>query len=197
MRATSPSRPAAPARVQQISPNDRSVVPVDGQLPPPTRRAHVGRFAVNVLLLALIWGGLTDWRVDALVFGVPAVLLGAMIPLLLPYRPIWRLSLTGALRFALWFAVQSFRGATDVAWRAFAPHLPLRPGFRSHPLTLPHGAPQVMFINTITLLPGTLSAEVQGDRLIVHMLDTRADLAGDLAMLETRIRALFALPTEV
>jgi multicomponent Na+:H+ antiporter subunit E len=179
MRATEISRTTAPARVQDLTP-----------IHPPGRRR---RFAVTLILLALLWGGLTGWRLDALVFGLPAVLAGAMVTLILPAAPLWRLSLRGAAAFVLWFAVQSFRGAVDVAWRAFAPGLPLRPGFRSHPLTLPQGAPRILFLNSITLLPGTLSADIKGDEVLIHMLDTRADLAADLAQLEIRIRALFAL----
>lgn len=90
--------------------------------------------------------------------------------------------------------MQSVRGAIDVAGRAFAPDMGLRPCFRPYPLTLPQGAPRVMFMNTITLLPGTLSAEIQGDTLIVHMLDARTALEPELADLESRIRAVFALP---
>ncbi len=141
----------------------------------------------------MIWGGLTGWRIDALIFGIPAILLAASLPFLLSRGASWRLSPRGALVFALWFAVQSVKGAVDVALRAFSPRMPLDPGFRSYELSLPEGAPRVMFINTITLLPGTLSADIIGDRVIIHMLDKRSDLDTALADLDARIRALFAL----
>ncbi len=159
--------------------------------PPPGMRWR--RFAVKLVALALIWGVLTEFRVDALYFGVPAILLGAALVFAMPVAPGWRISPAGAVSFALWFAVQSVRGAVDVAQRAFSPAMPLRPGFRSYAPDLPGGAPRVMFLNTITLLPGTLSAEVEGDEVIVHMLDTRADLEADLGALEARIAALFGL----
>lgn len=176
--ADTPSLPAA-----------LTVVPEPAPPAPPRWR----RFLVALLVLAVVWAVLTDFRTDAWVFGGPAVIAGSVLLALLPASPGWRLSPRGALGFALWFAVQSVRGAVDVAWRAVLPALPLRPGFRHHPLRLPHGAPRVMFVNTITLLPGTLSAEIAGDEVIVHMLDTRADLDADLAALEARIAALFAL----
>lgn len=206
MRATSPLRLSASARAQYLKLADRQDVPeLDTEQPVPALRRPaekpkrweaLRRSILSILVLAVIWGGLTGWRADALVFGVPALLLGAALPLLLSHSAPWRLSLRGAIVFALWFAVQSVRGAVDVALRAFAPHMPLRPGFRSHVLALPHGAPRIMFINTITLLPGTLSAECVEDTLIVHMLDTRTELKPPLCDLETRIRALFALPQD-
>jgi len=151
------------------------------------------RFLSALVMLALLWALLTDFRPDTWAFGLPAVLAGAALVFVLPGAPGWRLSLSGSLAFALWFAVKSLHGATDVAIRAIAPRMPLRPGFRAFTPALPQGAPRVMFVNTITLLPGTLSAEIAGDAVIVHMLDTRTDLDADLAALETRIAAMFGL----
>ncbi len=168
-----------------------SVVTIDS--PPPAVAGRWRRFLTMAAALLLIWAALTDFRADALVFGLPAVLAGAALVFLMPFSPGWRLSPRGALGFVWWFALQSVRGAVDVAWRAFAPRMPLRPGFRRHPLTLPAGAPRVLFLNTVTLLPGTLSAEVTGDAVIVHMLDTSADLEADLTVIEARVAALFAL----
>ena len=203
MSATTPLRLNASARVKSLTRPDghglpqtdaAQTVPAIRTPERPNRLRAVRRWLLSVLVLSAIWGVLTGWRADSLIFGIPAVLLGAAIPFLFPKPPHWRLSLRGALVFGLWFAVQSVRGAVDVALRAFAPDMGLRPCFRACPLTLPPGAPRVMFVNTITLLPGTLSAEIMGDTLIVHMLDARADLDLSLADLEARIRALFALP---
>lgn len=151
------------------------------------------RFFITLLVLALIWGVLTEFRLDATVFGLPAVLAGAGLVFLMPATPGWRISPSGAFRFAVFFAVQSVLGAIDVAMRAFSPRLPLSPGFRHYPLSLPMGAPRIVFLNTITLLPGTLSAEVEADEVIVHMLDTQADLADSLGALEVRVADLFSL----
>lgn len=180
-------------------PRDKTDLPVTPALPTPVaapggaaRRRWRG-FVLAVVLLALIWGVLTEFRVDAWVFGVPAVLAGAALVLLMPARPGWRLSPAGLLGFMLWFAVQSVRGAADVARRAMLPDMALRPGFRRYRPRLPQGAPRVLFLNSITLLPGTLSAEIAGDGVVVHMLDTRADLDAELGALEARVAAMFGL----
>ncbi len=154
------------------------------------------QFLAKFIFLALLWAVLTDFRLDALIFGIPAVLLGAGLVFILPARPGWWLSLRGFVEFALWFAGQSIRGAVDVAWRAFTPTMPLDPGFRSFASALPDGAPRILFLNAITLLPGTLSAELSGDEVVVHMLDTSADLDADLRRLERRVSALFGLTSD-
>ena len=192
------------ARVQ-AGPVQLATVPRDTlpDLPPealPAPRAadrprlmNMRRFLLHLVVLGLVWAMLTDWRLDAWVFGGPAVLLAAAFALLLPRPTRWRLSPMGALVFAVWFAVQSLRGAVDVSLRAFSPRLPLTPGFQRYPLRFAPGAPRVMFVNTISLLPGTLSAEIVDGEVVVHMLDTNADLTAELGALERRIAALFAL----
>lgn len=150
-------------------------------------------FGWSVLVLGALWVLLTDLRTDALAFGVPAVLAGASLVFVLPPARRWRLSPGGLVIFVAWFAVQSVRGAWDVALRALSPQMRLRPGFRRYTPNLPPGTARIVFLNTITLLPGTLAVEVEDDSVIVHMLDTRADLKAELGVLEARVAALFAL----
>ena len=159
----------------------------------PGRRGWRSLFA-TVGAVALVWGGLTGWDPASWVFGGPVVAVAAALSFAFPAAPGWRLSPLGALRFAGWFALASARGSLDVAARAIAWRPPLFPGFRSYRTSLPPGAARIVFANAITLLPGTLSVELEDDRIDVHMLDTRADLDAELAPLEARVRALFALP---
>ena len=50
--------------------------------------------------------------------------------------------------------------------------------------------------NVVSLLPGTLSADIDGDGLVVHALDGRLPVTEQLAVLESRVADLFriALP---
>ena len=158
-------------------------------------RSRSQRAVIGLAALSALWAVLTGGAVESWVMGAPAVLVGAALIFAHPAAPRWRLSLLGAMRFAVWFAVQSVRGAADVAGRALAWRLPLQPGCRRYRTALPEGAPRLLFANAITLLPGTLSAEIEGDLLVVHMLDTDADLGAELGALEARLAALFALPS--
>ena len=159
------------------------------------------RLALTALVLTLLWGALTGWDPEGWVMGVPAILAGVALAWALPPPAGWRLAPLALLRFVGWFAVHVVIGAVDVSRRAFSADMRLRPGFRRYPLTLPPGAARVVFVNTITLMPGTLSAQIDlgddgdaPDHVSVHMLDTGADLADALHQHEARIRAAFALP---
>jgi multicomponent Na+:H+ antiporter subunit E len=152
------------------------------------------RLALTVGSLAVLWGGLTGWAPASWVFGGPIVIAATALAFRFAPAPAWRLSPLGAVRFAGWFLVNSLRSGLSVAGRALGWHVTLKPGFRIYRTSLPPGPARICFANVISLLPGTLSVEVAGDRIEVHMLDTATGWEAELAELEARIRTLFALP---
>jgi len=84
----------------------------------------------------------------------------------------------GCLRFRALFALmphflwESVRAGIDVARRAFAPSLPLRPGFVKCPLGFPPGLARNTFATITSLLPGSVPADEEGGVLVYHCLDT-------------------------
>lgn len=148
------------------------------------------RAAVLAAALTLLWGVLANnagWG-----FGAVAVALATVASLLLvPPKPI-RWSPIGLGLFLAYFFKESLQGGVDVAWRALHPRLPLQPVWIDYRLRLPEVTARVLFVMTISLLPGTLSADWQGDTVTVHALTP--EMGAGLARLEARIAALFALP---
>jgi multicomponent Na+:H+ antiporter subunit E len=146
----------------------------------------------RLLLFAALWWVLSGgggWYV-----GAPFVVLATWLSLQLWTE--YRLSLRGVARFLPWFAVQSLAGASDVARRALLPRMPLQPGLVRHRLRLPPGVCRVSLANVVTMLPGTLSADLVDDELVVHTLDTGRDMHAMVLDLEPRIAALFGLALE-
>ncbi|MGS4944881.1 Na+/H+ antiporter subunit E [Meridianimarinicoccus sp. RP-17] len=170
----------------------------EAQRPPPHNLRWRGP-AITAGAMAAIWAMLLGDQPGSWLLGAPAILGGVALAASVPAAPAGpgqrlRLSPGGALRFAGWFARQSVLGASDVAWRACQPRLPIAPGFRTHVTGLPPGAPRTLLANCITLLPGTLTADIDGARLTIHMLDRTQDLDADLGALEHRVAAIWALP---
>jgi multicomponent Na+:H+ antiporter subunit E len=192
--ANRPEGPALPppAAVRDVPPEGRALRPAC-VAPEGPRRSRWLRAAIGLVLLTALWLVLTGGAADSWVIGAPAIALGTALIFLHPAAPGWRLSPGGAIVFAGWFAVQSVRGATDVALRAFAWRVTMAPGCRVWRTALPDGAPRIFFANCISLLPGTLTAGIEGNRLVVHMLDAAADLDAELGALEARVAAVFAL----
>jgi multicomponent Na+:H+ antiporter subunit E len=98
------------------------------------------------------------------------------------------------VRFVPYFLSQSWRGGLDVAARALLPRRTLAPELVAYHVSLPDGPARRFFAAAIGLLPGTLTTELDGDRLTVHALDRSLPVASMLRELEERTAALFGVP---
>jgi len=148
---------------------------------------------------ALVRGALflVGWWVVAEGRGTGGVLLpvgvAAALTLSLRLAPPGSLALSPPrlLLFIPWFLLESLRGGIDVAWRALHPRLPLDPGVVTHRVRLEGNAARVFFTNATSLLPGTLSLRLEGERLVVQALDVGADPEIKLEALERRVGRVF------
>jgi multicomponent Na+:H+ antiporter subunit E len=147
--------------------------------------------ALRAALFALLWWILTDGAINSWPIGVPVVLLTALISVAL--LPSFSCSLLGFIQFVPFFLYHSLRGGVDVARRALHPQLPILPGMHQHQWRLPPGLSRVFMANTVSLLPGTLSAELDATHLRIHLLDNTSAYAEALQKLELRVAKLFAL----
>jgi multicomponent Na+:H+ antiporter subunit E len=95
--------------------------------------------------------------------------------------------------FTAWFMWHSMRGGVDVARRALAPQMRLHPGFLRYRLRLPPGHARLFLTNCISLLPGTLSADIEGNELVLHALDTGANVIAETREAERRVGELFGM----
>jgi multicomponent Na+:H+ antiporter subunit E len=101
------------------------------------------------------------------------------------------LSVVGLVRFLPFFLVESVRGGLDVAARTLVPHMRIAPGLGSYRTRLNGGAARLLFANCVSLLPGTLSAELDGDVLQLHLLDARQSPEAELRRLESVVAQVF------
>lgn len=146
---------------------------------------------LRAVLFALTWWVLTDGATASWLVGLPMVLIATWISIRL--LPTASLSLSGLIRFVPFFLMRSLYGGIDVARRALHPQLPISPAMHEHRWRLPPGLPRVFMANTVSLLPGTLSAELDEAQLTIHVLDQTGTFASELTMIELRVAKLFGL----
>ncbi len=153
--------------------------------------------AVRAAAFALLWVVLTEGDLGTLWLGALAVVV-AMLASLTFLPPAERvLSLIGVVRFAGFFLRQSLVGGIDVARRALRPDMGLEPALIEYKTRLPEGGARVLFANTISLLPGTLSAEIQDRRLRIHTLAITPVLREELRHTEEVVARLFGVELPV
>jgi multicomponent Na+:H+ antiporter subunit E len=162
-----------------------------GYRPPLTARERALWACEVFVLLALMWlalNGTERWLVGTLV-----ALAGAGLAAWLAVNRPRPLTLRQIVPFLGFFLVGSLRGGIDVAWRALHPRLPIEPQFRRFALDLPQGQPRTFMVSILSLMPGTLSVELEDDgaTLVVHALTASA--LTSVTTLHVRVRELFGV----
>lgn len=141
------------------------------------------------LALAFLWVAFTGASRDAVPYGLGAVAVILLLSFtLLPpgprhWRPLRLLALIPGL------VKLTILGGVDVAGRALRPSMPLDPEWVNVPL---EGAPAqtgIALAYLLTMMPGTLAAELEDERLVLHVLDRGQNSAGLARELLTRLRA--------
>lgn len=138
---------------------------------------------------SIIWLVLSGGELASLVIGIPCVLLATAAAVALPASSnlVWY----EGLKFLPYFFWRSLLGGVDVAWRAFHPLMPIAPDMIEYPTSLPKGLAQVVMANTISLLPGTLSAQLDHGVITVHVLDGDSDFLSEIKAVECRLARVF------
>lgn len=156
--------------------------------PRPRRLAWAAEAFVALFAVWLALNGLTAWPLGLAVAALGAALGAAFAP-----GEARALRLARVPGFAAFFLRESLRGGLDVARRALHPRVPLSPHFVERALRLPPGPPRTLMVSLVSLLPGSLAADLDAERnrLRVHLLAGRN--AAELDALEARIAALFGL----
>ncbi|WP_328986915.1 Na+/H+ antiporter subunit E [Thiorhodovibrio winogradskyi] len=94
--------------------------------------------------------------------------------------------------FLGFFLATSVRGGVDVSRRILTWPLAISPGFLTYRTALRHPGARIFFLDLISLLPGTLSADLEvPNRLVIHVLDLGAENYRELAQLELQVARLF------
>lgn len=136
------------------------------------------RQTLNFLLMGLLLAAI--WLLLSGLFK-PLLLALGLVAVLLTLRLTARMNILDAeshpvaaafhyLPYWPWLTVEIVKSSIDVARRVLSPHMPISPTVfevRSSQRTV---VGRVVLANSITLTPGTVTLDVDGDRLRVHAL---------------------------
>jgi multicomponent Na+:H+ antiporter subunit E len=104
---------------------------------------------------------------------IAVILLVARMDLLVCERTLIERPLR-SLRYITWLSWQIVKANLDVARRIIDPRLPIRPGLIEIEASQRTELARVIHANSITLTPGTVTVDLDGDRLTVHALSRKA-----------------------
>jgi multicomponent Na+:H+ antiporter subunit E len=148
--------------------------------------------AARGLLFLALWLVLAGAKAADLPAAVAAVAAALWASLRLMPPGGMRVSSVGIVRLVARFPLDATVAGIDVASRALAPHLTLRPGFVTCPSRQPPGPSREAFLMFESLLPGTVPCDASNDQeLLVHCVDVTQPIGAQMARDESRfMRAL-------
>jgi len=101
------------------------------------------------------------------------------------------LNISGLLQFSYFFIIESLRGGVDVSRRVLTATPRVNPVFYDYHMQLQLPYAQQLFISSISLLPGTLCADIDNNRLRIHTLDRHTETAKGIKRLESLAGKIF------
>lgn len=84
--------------------------------------------------------------------------------------PVGLIPSLALLKYGLWLFWELIKANIDVARRIWDPALPVQPGWERLPIKVSSPLQKALYANSITLTPGTLTADVREDHFLVHHL---------------------------
>jgi multicomponent Na+:H+ antiporter subunit E len=149
------------------------------------------RLLLPAIVFAVLWWVVSGGDASSWVIGLPAVAAATWSFAAMRSRPGMSVSLPGLMRFIPFFLVESLRGGLDVARRVLSPRLDIAPGFSRYRVRLASPWARVVFADCASLLPGTLTADLRGDELELHMLSATPKVEVEIRRLERAVAVLF------
>lgn len=153
------------------------------------------RYLLIATPLIVLWLVLSAASLSSWVIGIPVIMLVIVVcDRCLGFSSNLKTSainLLGLFRFMFFFVQESIRGGIDVGRIVLSSKPGSNPRFFDYPIALQNPVAQHLFINSISLLPGTLSAAWQGDRAHIHALDHSTETIQGIKALESRVGEMF------
>lgn len=136
-------------------------------------------FLLGTALLFCLWLILAGTARDEILVGLAAAVVVSLI--FLPRLQILAgIRLTPKALFTLpvyliIFLVALAKSTWDVARRVVSPSLPINPGIVKVKTRLRSPLGRIVLANSITLTPGTMTVEMEGEDLYIHWIDIQSD----------------------
>jgi len=146
------------------------------------------------LVLLAVWLILTAGDMASLIIAAPFIALAILLQPVAENRSeksSLLVNISGLLQFAWFFILESLRGGIDVSRRVLAANTRVDPVFYDYSMQLQIPYARHLFISSISLLPGTLCADLHNDQIRIHTLDQQMDTTKGIRRLESLVGKIF------
>jgi multicomponent Na+:H+ antiporter subunit E len=152
-------------------------------------------FWIRFTLFSVVWMLLTGWQPSSWGVGAVFVITASLLSLYLAPKHSQTeqrlIAPAKLLSFCCYFFIQSLRGGWDTAKLALTAKPKLSPGVIRYPMKLVNASQVFTFMQVLSLLPGTVSAELNGNELTIHVLDLNSLNRAEIDDCYRRVSELF------
>jgi multicomponent Na+:H+ antiporter subunit E len=146
---------------------------------------------IRTALFCMLWWMLTGGNLYGWIVGAITIVIAVAVSVRLQPPGRQRIRLAGLPAFFIYFVAKSVAGGVQVAMMAGRPRIQLCPAMLEMRLRLPQEAERIFLACILSLLPGTLSAGLDGSLLRLHVLDANAAIEEEVREAESRVARLF------
>jgi multicomponent Na+:H+ antiporter subunit E len=136
------------------------------------------KYLATFLVLFVSYLLLAGFTLDEVIVGaIVSLILSLIITNMVSYKVDVKLPIRLVLFLVLYvpiFLLELIKSNLNVALRVVNPKLPIHPGFVKVQTALTGDFQKLLLANSITLTPGTLSVDIDGDYLYIHTVDVRS-----------------------
>ena len=156
-------------------------------------------FLISSLLLSIFWFLLVDCDLSSLLVGVIFIPMSIFAASKLSEKTDsenrdLQVNILKVPKFIGFFLYQSIKGGIDTARRVFSVNMHLKAEFLHYPVKhLPAGLPMNLFMNVVSLLPGSVSVIREPNSVLVHVLAVTNSTIDDIYQCEVIISELFGI----
>jgi multicomponent Na+:H+ antiporter subunit E len=158
----------------------------------------IGRIIIKTALFFVIWVALSGK------LNFFHLTLGLGVSLCIAWLNTWPLTGTkisvswgGVVTYIPWLFSRIFASSIHMARLILDPKLPIDPKLIRHQTTLQNHAAVVLLGNSITLTPGTITAEASPNQLTIHTVDPDSSVDLLSGTLEKKVATVFPQQTRM
>lgn len=140
---------------------------------------RIKSFVLSLVILFTLWVVIAGTDQDELIAGgIISLLISIIFAKRLAVLGELRLTPRSLIRIPLYivvFLIELVKSTLDVARRVISPSLPINPGIVKVKTKLKTKLGRIVLANSITLTPGTMTVETDGEYYYIHWIDIQAD----------------------
>lgn len=160
---------------------------------------------ISILVLAILWVSLSGFfDLLHLSYGALSIALVMVVNYRLKKHKFFDDELTEwhtlryirGIYYVFWLLWQILMSGFYVAYLILSPKMPIKPYIVRFRVDLPNTQAKVILGNSITLTPGTLTVDIQGDLYTVHAIAPKSFESLENDEMPRQVKALFTSNTE-